>query len=114
MNSLESVIHWLFNFAVLTNTIMVYLNINKIWVHKHEVVVSESISVGARLIGIVVASTFLLHFLVNKDYGSSISYVFFLVSDIIFFLTGIGFWSTKRKKNRKKSNALQRFIRTFK
>lgn len=114
MNSIESIIHWLFNFAVVINAIMVYLNINKVWKHKHEFVVSESISVGARLIGIVVASTFLLHFLVNKDYGSSISYIFFLISDIIFFLTGIGFWATKRQKKRQKSNTLQKFIKALK
>ena len=95
MNIIEFIIHWLFNLAVVTNAVMVYLNINKIWSRKHETSVAESVSVGARTIGIVIAITFLCHFILKKDYGSLMSYVLFLISDTIFFLIGIGLWVKK-------------------
>jgi hypothetical protein len=97
MKIIELIIQWLFNLAVVINAIMIYLNINKLWRTKHEAIVAESISVGAKALGISIAGIFLLNFIVKKDYGSSISYLLFLISDIIFFLVGIGFWVRQSK-----------------
>jgi len=98
MKILELIIQWLFNLAVVTNAVMLYLNINKIWSRKHEAIVAESVSVGAKTLGISIAVIFLFNFIVKRDYGSLISYLLFLLSDIIFLLIGIGFWVKKSNK----------------
>jgi hypothetical protein len=98
MKIFEFVIQWLFNLAVVTNAVLIYLNINKIWSRKHETIVAESISVGAKTLGMSIAVIFIFNFLMKRDYGSLISYFLFLVSDIIFFLIGLGFWVRKGKK----------------
>jgi len=70
-----------------------YLVTNKIWIRKHERVVSESRSVVAALLGLVTTGPFLVKYVVlDQDLSSSVKVSVGVVLSVFYLLVGVGFW----------------------
>ena len=93
-----------------------YLTINKIWIRKHERVVSESVSVSAQLLGMLTGMPFIGLYIIRGAYEGAISDSVFLIVNVVMIAIGIGFWvegqrdlgfwrNLKRSLNLEKSEA---------
>ncbi|WP_414577839.1 hypothetical protein [Anabaena sp. CCY 9402-a] len=109
MKTIESIIEGLVYIAVITTAIMVYLNINKVWSRKHEPIVAESVSVGARILAVAFIIPFLMSSLVKLDLGSAANYLLMGVNDGVFLLIGIGVWV----KGGKRTSFWRKFFRSL-
>ena len=69
-----------------------YLTINKIWIRKHERVVSESVSVAAQFLALLTGIPFIGLYIIEGAYEGAISDGVFLIINIIMIAIGIGFW----------------------
>lgn len=75
-----------------------YLTINKIWIRKHERVVSESVSVSAQLLALVTGVPFIGLYVMEGAYEGAISDGVFLLVNVIMIAIGIGFWVEGRRR----------------
>lgn len=90
-----------------------YLTINKIWIRKHERVVSESVSVSAQLIALGTGVPFIALYISEGAYEGAIGDGLFLIVNLIMIAIGIGFWVEGRRglgffRNLKKSLRLEK------
>ena len=74
-----------------------YLTINKIWIRKHEPVVSESVSVSAQLLALATGVPFIGLYVMEGAYEGAVSDGIFLLVNIIMIAIGIGFWVDGRR-----------------
>ncbi len=90
-----------------------YLTVNKIWIRKHEAVVSESVSVSAQLLALATGLPFVGLYVIEGAYEGAISDGVFLLVNLVMIMIGIGFWVEGRRgqgfwQNLKKSLHLER------
>jgi len=76
----------------------IYLSLNKLWKRKHEKVVAESISIGAKLISLTPALIFTIDFALSEKWASFFSYVLFLFSVLVQIAIGAGIWVVGKHK----------------
>ena len=69
-----------------------YLTINKIWIRKHERVVSESVSVSAQLLALATGVPFIGLYIMEGAYEGAVGDGVFLIVNIVMIMIGIGFW----------------------
>jgi hypothetical protein len=74
-----------------------YLTINKIWIRKHEQVVSESVSVSAQFIALLTGAPFIALYITEGAYEGAIADSVFLIINFIMIAIGIGFWVEGRR-----------------
>lgn len=75
-----------------------YLTINKIWIRKHEQVVSESVSVSAQLLALATGVPFIALYVREGAYEGAVGDGVFLLVNLIMIMIGIGFWVEGRRK----------------
>jgi hypothetical protein len=90
-----------------------YLTINKIWIRKHERVVSESVSVSAQLLALGTGIPFIALYIMEGAYEGAIGDGVILIVNVIMIAIGIGFWVEGDRtlgfwRNLKKSLRLER------
>lgn len=90
-----------------------YLTINKIWIRKHEQVVSESVSVSAQLLALATGMPFIVLYMMDGSYEGAVSDSVAVLMNLIMIMIGIGFWVEGRRKlgfwsNLKKAMRLER------
>ena len=69
-----------------------YLTINKIWIRKHERVVSESVSVTAQFLALLTGIPFIGLYIIEGAYEGAVSDGVFLIINVLMIAIGIGFW----------------------
>ena len=69
-----------------------YLTVNKIWIRKHERVVTESISVSAQLLALCTGLPFVALYWLEGAYEGMIAEVLFLGVNLVFIAIGAGIW----------------------
>ncbi len=79
-------------------SVEIYLSLNKLWKRKHEKMVAESISIGAKLISLTPALIFTIDFALSDKWASFMSYLLFLFSVLVHIAVGAGIWVVGRKK----------------
>ncbi len=77
----------------------IYLSLNKLWKRKHEKMVAESISIGAKLISLSPALIFTIDFALSGKWASFMSYLLFLFSVLVHIAVGAGLWVVGRQKS---------------
>lgn len=92
MEFFESIFKFILSISVGTTAILVYLNINKMWTHKHEIIVAESLSVVAMTINICATLPFLIYYAIQNDWRVTLTSFFKLILFGFLFLAAIGFW----------------------
>lgn len=90
-----------------------YLTINKIWIRKHERVVSESVSVSAQLLALATSVPFIGLYIMEGAYEGAIGDGIFIIVNIIMIAIGIGLWVEGRRgqgiwRNMKKALNLEK------
>lgn len=109
----ESFIRLWVRIALVLIFVEAYLTINKIWIRKHELVVSESISVSAQLLALATGIPFIGLYIMEGAYEGAVGDGVFLVVNIIMIAIGVGFWVEGRRRlgfwnNLKKSLNLEK------
>ena len=99
--------------ALLLVFVEAYLTINKIWIRKHEQVVSESVSVSAQLLALATGMPFIALYVMEGAYEGAVGDGVFLLVNLVMLMIGIGFWVEGRRKlglwaNLKKAMRLER------
>jgi hypothetical protein len=84
--------------ALLLIFVEAYLTVNKIWIRKHEQVVSESVSVSAQLLALATGIPFIALYVMEGAYEGAIGDGVFLLVNLIMIMIGIGFWVEGRRK----------------
>jgi hypothetical protein len=69
-----------------------YLTVNKIWIRKHERIVSESISVSAQLLALATGVPFVALYVLEGAYEGAIGDGVLIFVNLILVMIGIGFW----------------------
>ena len=93
MNLFEQLINILVVGAIVLTVVKTYLTANKIWSRKHKLVVAESVSVSAQLIGIFTSLPFLIKYsLIDADFMSLANMSIKLALTLFFLMIGIGLW----------------------
>ncbi|MEC7838698.1 MAG: hypothetical protein VX777_01515 [Chlamydiota bacterium] len=99
MRSMQYFVGLLASFAVVINTVGFYLQINKIWIRKHEKVVAESISIAANTLYMSVQIPFFLSFLVfDFNIPAAVNSVVIFFGLAIMSLIGTGLWVKGNKQ----------------
>ncbi len=75
-----------------------YLTVNKIWIRKHEPVVSESVSVSAQLLALATGIPFIALYVIEGAYEGAIGDGVILIVNLVMIMIGIGFWVEGRRK----------------
>jgi hypothetical protein len=76
----------------------IYLSINKLWKRKHEKIVAESISIGAKLISLIPVTVFTIDFALSQKWASFTSYLLFIFSVLMQIAIGSGLWVAGGRK----------------
>ncbi len=98
MNIFEQFINIIVTGAVGLSLIRVYLQVNKIWIRKHEHVVAESISIAANSIGIAVNIPFFFRFLlIDRNIPAALNSVVIFCGLCMSILIGTGLWVRANK-----------------
>ncbi|MEG4943589.1 hypothetical protein [Microcoleus sp. F4-D5] len=92
MEFFESIFKFILSISVGTTAILVYLTINKMWSHKHEIVVAESLSVVAMTINIGATLPFLIYYALQSNWRVTMTSFFKLILFGFLFVAAIGFW----------------------
>jgi len=92
MEFFESIFKFILSISVGTTAILVYLTINKMWSHKHEIIVAESLSVVAMAINICATLPFLIYYALQNNWRVTLTSFFKLILFGFLFLAAIGFW----------------------
>jgi hypothetical protein len=74
-----------------------YLTINKIWIRKHERVVSESVSVSAQLLALATGVPFIALYLMEGACEGALGDGVFLLVNVVMIMIGIGLWVEGRR-----------------
>lgn len=74
-----------------------YLTVNKIWIRKHEKVVSESISVSAQLLALATGIPFVALYVIEGAYEGAVGDSVFILVNLVMIMIGIGFWVEGRR-----------------
>ena len=83
--------------ALLLVLVEAYLTVNKIWIRKHERVVSDSVSVSAQLLALATGAPFIGLYVMEGAYEGAIGDGIFLIVNVIMIAIGIGFWVEGRR-----------------
>lgn len=83
--------------ALLLVFVEAYLTINKIWIRKHERVVSDSVSVSAQLLALATGVPFIGLYVMEGAYEGAVGDGIFLIVNVIMIAIGIGFWVEGRR-----------------
>jgi hypothetical protein len=75
-----------------------YLTINKIWIRKHEQVVTESVSVSAQLLALATGVPFIALYVMEGAYEGAVGDGVILMVNVVMIMIGIGFWVEGRRK----------------
>ena len=99
--------------ALVLMFVEAYLTVNKIWIRKHEQVVSESVSVSAQLLALATGLPFIGLYIMEGAYEGAIGDGLFLLVNLVMIMIGIGFWVEGRRglglwSNLKKAMRLER------
>lgn len=99
--------------ALLLIFVEAYLTVNKIWIRKHEKVVSESISVSAQLLSLATGIPFVALYVIEGAYEGAIADSVVILLNLVMIMIGIGFWVEGRRglgfwANFKKSMRLEK------
>ena len=83
--------------AAILSFIQIYFIINKLWKRKHEKVVSESISISAMFISLIINGSFAFKNLHDGGIPQFSANIMWIVSSIISALIGMGIWVSINK-----------------
>jgi hypothetical protein len=83
--------------SVLLTFLEAYLKVNKIWIRKHEVVVSESVSVFAQLLALTAGIPFTILYVLDGSYEGAVANGMKLVVYCVFITIGIGLWVERER-----------------
>lgn len=78
--------------AVFASAVIVYLKMNKMWKHKHENEVAESISILGSSLGVVTNFAMFLLFFIQRSYQGAIDLGIYVLFECFLFLVAIKFW----------------------
>jgi hypothetical protein len=78
--------------ALILVFVEAYLTVNKIWIRKHERIVSESVSVSAQLIALATGVPFIALYAMEGAYEGVVGDGLFLLVNLVMIAIGIGFW----------------------
>lgn len=92
MEAFRSVIAFLAFASIGITTVEAYLTINKLWKHKHEKSVAESISITAKAFGLIPLSLFALNFLLTSQWQGLINYSIWIFGALIHIVVATGFF----------------------
>jgi hypothetical protein len=93
------IINWLVTLAVLITAVRMYLLVNKLWKRKHERAVSESISIMAYTLAIVVHTPFMCKFIfIDHATMPALNDAIQIISYVVVIIIGAGFW-VKENRN---------------
>ncbi len=111
--SFDSFIRIWVRISLLLIIVEAYLTVNKIWIRKHEAVVSESVSVSAQLLALATGLPFVALYVIEGAYEGAVGDGVFLLVNLVMIMIGIGFWVENRRglgfwQNLKKSLHLER------
>jgi hypothetical protein len=90
-----------------------YLTVNKIWIRRHERVVSESVSVSAQLLALATGVPFIGLYVMEGAYEGAMGEGVILLVNVIMILIGVGLWVEGRHRvgfwrNLKRALSLER------
>lgn len=74
-----------------------YFKVNKIWIRKHEALVSESVSVAAQILALTAGIPFAILYVLDGTYAGAIANGLLLLVNCIMIMIGIGFWVEKER-----------------
>jgi len=93
MEILVKVVEFLAAIAVGVTAVRIYLQVGRLWKHKHEKVVTDSLSTVASLMSIFVYLPFTAKFIfIDKSVAPALNSIVILVGFIITFLIACGLW----------------------
>ena len=110
MEALKHVIAILAFASIGITTVEAYLTINKLWKRKHEKAVAESISITAKIFGLIPLTLFALNFLLTSQWQGLINYSIWIFGALIHIIVASGFFVRPNRKQ----NFLQLMVKSFK
>lgn len=84
--------------AIIFSVVEIYLTLNKLWSRKHIQEVAESISISARVIGMIPCSIFTLNYFLQQQWQGVIDGSLWLIAASIQIMIGAGFWVVTKQK----------------
>jgi len=100
MEILMKVVEFLAAIAVGITAVRIYLQVRRLWEHKHEKAVTDSISPVATLMSIIVYIPFTAKFiLIDHSVAPALNSILILGGFIITFLIASGLWVRKNQYN---------------
>lgn len=92
MDLFQQIIKLLGYGALGFTAVEIYLTVNKLWKRKHEKAVAESISIMAKLVGMVPLTLFTLDNLLSKQWRAAIDSTLWLSFELFALTIGLGIW----------------------
>ena len=94
-----NVVEFLAAFAVGITAVRIFLQVGKLWKHKHEKAVTDSQSTTASLMSIFVYIPFTAKFIfIDQSVAPALNSIVILVGFTITFLIACGLWVKENKK----------------
>jgi len=95
---LEKILNVWLQISVVLTFLQAYFKVNKIWIRKHEPLVSESVSVSAQILALTAGIPFAILYLLDGTYAGAVANGVLLLVNCIMIWIGIGFWVEKERK----------------
>ncbi|MCP4460094.1 MAG: hypothetical protein GY816_19030 [Cytophagales bacterium] len=106
----QTLIHFLAYGAIIFSLIEVYLMLNKLWSRKHIKEVTDSISISARVMGIVPATIFTVNYFFEEQWQGVIDGMIWIFAAIMQIVVAAGLWVVGNK-NRDIFDLIRRSIK---